>query len=222
MAVTGVPIPDTAGPQDFAPAIQAAGAQDAGVFIPLVTLPGCIGTYDALKQLGITTPVVTTGLCFGTPMTEHLAQTGETGDVPDGWYFGGYGYGYFIPGNPEIDAYLSVVEDFGEANGIENVEYTGFAGPTYGNALTLVKFMNEIGVDNVTPDAMRQAASGLHGPDVRRRGADGLRQEPTVPVAVRHPDEHPAVQGRRVDLDRRRLQRQADRPVGRHQLTPIA
>ena len=47
MAVTGVPIPDTAGPQDFAPAIQAAGAQDAGVFIPLVTLPGCIGTYDA-------------------------------------------------------------------------------------------------------------------------------------------------------------------------------
>ena len=52
-----------------------------------------------------------------------------TGDVPDGWYFGGYGYGYFIPGNPEIDAYLSVVEDYGEANGIENVEYTGFAGP---------------------------------------------------------------------------------------------
>ena len=72
--VTGVPIPDTAGPQDFAPAIQAAGAQDAQVFIPLVTIQGCIGTYDALKQLGITTPVVTTGLCFGTPMTEHLAQ----------------------------------------------------------------------------------------------------------------------------------------------------
>ena len=102
MAVTGVPIPDTAGPQDFASAIQAAGAADADVFIPLVTIQGCIGTYDALKQLGITTPVVTTGLCFGTPMTEHLAQTGEGGDVPDGWYFGGYGYGYFIPGNPEI------------------------------------------------------------------------------------------------------------------------
>ena len=95
-----MPIPDTAGPQDFAPAIQAAGAQDAQVFIPLVTIQGCIGTYDALKQLGITTPVVTTGLCFGTPMTEHLKQAGDKGELPDGWYFGGYGYSYFIPGNP--------------------------------------------------------------------------------------------------------------------------
>jgi branched-chain amino acid transport system substrate-binding protein len=164
IAVTGVPIPDTAGPQDFAPAIQAAGAQDAGVFIPLVTVQGCIGTYDALKQLGITTPVVTTGLCFGTPMTEHLAQTGEGGDVPDGWYFGGYGYSYFIPGNPELDNYVSVIQDYAEAQGIENIEYTGFAGPTYGNALTLVKFMNEIGPDNVTPDAMRQASLSFPGP----------------------------------------------------------
>ena len=98
IAVTGVPIADTAGPQEFAPAIQAAGAADADVFIPLVTIQGCIGTYDALKQLGITTPVVTTGLCFGTPMTEHLAQTGDAATCPDGWYFGGYGYSYFIPG----------------------------------------------------------------------------------------------------------------------------
>jgi branched-chain amino acid transport system substrate-binding protein len=164
VAVSAVPVADTAGPQEFASAIQAAGAADADVFIPLVAISGCIGTYDALKQLGITTPVVTTGLCFGTPMTEHLAQTGDGGDVPDGWYFGGYGYGYFIPGNPEIDAYLSVIDEYAKANGIENIEYTGFAGPTYGNALTLVKFMNEIGPDAVTPDAMRQAALAFTGP----------------------------------------------------------
>jgi branched-chain amino acid transport system substrate-binding protein len=182
VAVTGVPIPDTAGPQDFAPAIQAAGAQDAGVFIPLVTIQGCIGTYDALKQLGITTPVVTTGLCFGTPMTEHLAQTGDGGDVPDGWYFGGYGYGYFIPGNPEIDAYLSVIQDYAEANGIENIEYTGFAGPTYGNALTLVKFMNEIGPDNVTPDAMRQAALAFTGPMYGVVGPMACGKNPLFPA----------------------------------------
>ena len=162
--VTGVPIPDTAGPQDFAPAIQAAGAQDAQVFIPLVTIQGCIGTYDALKQLGITTPVVTTGLCFGTPMTEHLKQAGEKGEQPDGWYFGGYGYSYFIPGNPELDTYLSVIDDYAKAQNIQNIEYTGFAGPTFGNALTLVKFMNAIGPDNITPDAMRNAAKGFTGP----------------------------------------------------------
>ena len=50
MAVTGVPIPDTAGPQDFAPAIQAAGAADADVFIPLVTIQGCIGTLRRARS----------------------------------------------------------------------------------------------------------------------------------------------------------------------------
>jgi ABC-type branched-subunit amino acid transport system substrate-binding protein len=161
--VTGVPIPDTAGPQDFAPAIQAAGAQDAGVFIPLVTIQGCIGTYDALKQLGITTPVVTTGLCYGTAMKDHLKQLGESGDFPE-WYYGGYGYSYFIPGQPELDNYLSVVQEYAKAHNIENIEYTGFAGPMYGNALTLVKFMNAIGPDNITPDAMRQTGKSFTGP----------------------------------------------------------
>jgi branched-chain amino acid transport system substrate-binding protein len=162
--VTGVPIPDTAGPQDFAPAIQAAGAQDADVFMPLVTVQGCIGTYDALKQLGITTPVVTSGLCYGTPMIEHMKQIGDKGEFPDGWYFGGYGYSYFIPGQPELDNYLSVVQDYAKAKGITDIEYTGFAGPTYGNMLTLTKFMNQIGPDNITPDTMRQAAQSFAGP----------------------------------------------------------
>jgi len=164
VAVTAAPLADTAGPQDAAAAIQAAGAADADVFIPLTNIQSCIGVYDALKQLNVTTPVVTTGLCFGTPMTDHLTQTGDGGQVPDGWYFGGYGYGYFIPGNPEIDAYLSVIEDYAKAKGIKDIEYTGFAGPTYGNALTLVKFMNQIGVDNITPDTMRQAALAFTGP----------------------------------------------------------
>ena len=134
-----------------------------GVFIPLVTIQGCIGTYDALKQLGITTPVVTTGLCYATGMKDHLKQVGDSGDFPE-WYYGGYGYSYFIPGQPELDNYLSVVQDYATANNIKDIEYTGFAGPMYGNALTLVKFMNAIGADNVTPDAMRQAAKGFTGP----------------------------------------------------------
>jgi branched-chain amino acid transport system substrate-binding protein len=163
IAVTGVPIPDTAGPQDFAPAIQAAGAQDADVFLPLVTVQGCIGTYDALKQLGITTPVVTTGLCYATGMKDHLKQAGDPNEFPE-WYYGGYGYSYFIPGFPQMDNYLSVIQDYAKAKGIKDIEYTGFAGPMYGNALTLTKFMNAIGPDNVTPDAMRQASLAFTGP----------------------------------------------------------
>ena len=48
--------------------------------------------------------------------------------------------------------------------GIANVEYTGFAGPMFGNLLTVTKFINEIGADQVTPDAIRTAAKAFAGP----------------------------------------------------------
>jgi branched-chain amino acid transport system substrate-binding protein len=162
--ITGVEVSDTAGPQDFASAIQAAGAADAQVFIPLVTIQGCIGTYDAMKSLGIKTPVVTTGLCFGTPMTDHLKQTGQTGDVPDSWYFGGYGYSYFIPGYPANDNYIAVVHQYADRNGIKDPQYTGFAGPQYGNILTIAKFINTIGAANLSPDTFRTTAKAFTGP----------------------------------------------------------
>ena len=181
IANTAVPVPVTAGPQEFASAIQAAGAQDADVAILLTPIDGCIGAYDALKQLGITTPVVTTGLCYGTPMKDHLKQAGDTGDFPNGWYFGGYGYSYFIPGFPQMDNYISVIQDYAKAKGINDIEYTGFAGPMYGNALTLTKFMNTIGPDNVTPDAMRQAALAFAGPQWIVVGPMACGKNPVFP-----------------------------------------
>lgn len=108
-SVTGVAVADTAGPQEMATAIQSAGAQDADVFYPLVTVQSCIGVYDALKTLEIETQVVTTGLCFGIPMQQHLKEVGEAGKLPDGWYFGGYGYSYEIPGSPDLDSYKDAV-----------------------------------------------------------------------------------------------------------------
>jgi branched-chain amino acid transport system substrate-binding protein len=162
--IKGVAVPDTAGPTEFAPAIQAAGAADADVIIPLVTVQGCIGVAQALKDLGIDTPVVTTGLCFGTPMTEYLAQQGESGIVPDGWYFGGYGYSYFIPGQADLDSYVAMIQQYAVDEGIENIEYTGFAGPQFGTILTITKWINEMGADAVSPDSIRSAAKAFEGP----------------------------------------------------------
>jgi len=159
--VTGVPVSDTAGATDMAAAIQSSGADTADVFYPLVTIQGCIGIYDALKTLGVDTPVVTTGLCFGVPMQDHLASVGEAGELPDGWYFGGYGYSYEIPGNPETDAYIDTALSWAKETGLENPEYTGFGGPTFGSLLTMVKFMNEGATD---AEAIRTAAKGFTGP----------------------------------------------------------
>lgn len=162
--VVGVPIADTAGPADFAPAITAAGAKDADAFLPLVTVQGCIGTAQALKDLGISTPVVTTGLCFGTPMTEYLKQQGGTGIVPNNWYFGGYGYSYFITGDPNTDAYITMIQQYAKDEKTDNIEYTGFAGPMFGNLLTVAKFINQIGADKVSPDTIRATAKAFTGP----------------------------------------------------------
>jgi branched-chain amino acid transport system substrate-binding protein len=159
--VTLVPVADTATGPDLAAAIQAAGVDSADVFMPLLTVQGCIATYDALQSLGLSPTVVTTGLCYGTPMTDHLADLGLDDPVPDGWYYGDTGYSYFLPDEDSgMSTYIAEIAEYGQTG----VEYTGFAGALFANLLTVVKFANEIGVDNLSPDAYRQAAEGFAGP----------------------------------------------------------
>lgn len=159
--VTGVPVADTAGATEMATAIQSSGAETADVFYPLVTIQGCIGIYDALKTLEIDTTVVTTGLCFGVPMQDHLKAVGEAGNLPDGWYFGGYGFAYEIPGNPELDAYIDAALAWAKETGVENPEYTGFGGPTFATLMTVVQFMNAGAMDSAS---IRAAVKAFVGP----------------------------------------------------------
>ena len=161
LEVTGVSVPDTAGPTEMATAIQAAGADTADVFIPLVQVQGCIGVYEALKTLEIDTAVVTTGLCFGIPMQEHLAQAGEAGNLPDGWYFGGYGFAYEIPGDPATDAYIDTALAWGRENGDDSPNYTGFGNPTFGTFMTVLQLMNAGATDSA---ALREAGKAFTGP----------------------------------------------------------
>jgi branched-chain amino acid transport system substrate-binding protein len=158
--VTLQKISDAPTAPDVQNALTAAGADKADVVMPIVTVQGCIATYDALKSLGIKTPVVTTGLCFGTPMTKHLADLGSTDTVPDGWYFGDYGYSYFVPEAASgMSTYLAKVQQFGP----KNVEYTGFAGPTFANLMTATKFYNQLGPDASTT-ALLSSIKSFTGP----------------------------------------------------------
>jgi ABC-type branched-subunit amino acid transport system substrate-binding protein len=180
VSVTGVAVADTAGPQEMATAIQSAGAEDADVFYPLVTISSCIGVYDALKTLEIDTVVVTTGLCFGVPMQNHLKEVGEAGSLPDGWYFGGYGYSVDIPGAPDIDAYIEAVFAWAAELGkdAETLEYTGFALPTFGTLLTAVQFMNAGATDS---ESFRTAAKAFAGPQWGVVGPMKCGGNPTFP-----------------------------------------
>jgi branched-chain amino acid transport system substrate-binding protein len=147
IAVTYVGVDDTATAADVQSALTAVGADKADAVVPLLTIQQCINIYDAMKALDINPTVVTTGLCFGTPMTDHLKANGEDGPVPDGWYFGGYGYSYF---NPDVESgmatYVAKIQEYGvPAPGASTLEYTGFAGPEFANVMTFAKFMNELG-----------------------------------------------------------------------------
>lgn len=169
---TLVGVPETATGPDVAAAMQAAGADTADVFVSLLTLQGCIASFDALQSLGIDPVVVTTGLCFGTPMTQHLADLGVPGDYPDGWYFGGYGYSYF---RPDLDSgmatYVAKVHQYGEpVGGATTIEYTGFAGPMFANLLTITKFINGLGADDLGFDSLDATMRSFTGPAMIQAG----------------------------------------------------
>lgn len=179
-SVTGVAVADTAGPQEMATAIQSAGAQDADVFYPLVTVQSCIGVYDALKTLEIETQVVTTGLCFGIPMQQHLKEVGEAGKLPDGWYFGGYGYSYEIPGSPDLDSYKDAVFAYAAESGLDTntFEYTGFGAPTFGTLMTVLQFLNG---GASTSEDFRTSAKAFTGPGWGVVGPQKCGANPTFP-----------------------------------------
>ena len=164
-------VPDQANGAQVQSAMQAAGAGKADAFVSILTLQTCISMYDAIKTTGIKPNVVTTGLCFGTPMTDHLKQAGDSGTYPDGWYFGDYGYNYFMPSSTSgmqesgMNTYLAKVHQYGKpAAGAKTLEYSGFAGPMFANVLTAVKFINQIGADQLTVSALDAKIRGFTGP----------------------------------------------------------
>ncbi len=173
VTTTIVPVADTATAADVQTAMNNVGAADADAFIPIVTIQQCINVYDAMKALAINPIVITTGLCFGTPMTDHLKEAGETGPVPDGWYFGGYGYSYFQPDlESGMATYLKEVKEYGKpAPGATTLEYTGFAGPSFANIMTITKFMNELGPDKLDYTNLNEKVRTFTGPMMLQVGA---------------------------------------------------
>ena len=161
ISVSEVFVADTASGADMQSAIKAAGASTANVFLPITPVQGCISVYDALKSLNIHPVVMTTGLCFGTPLIQHL-----NGTFPNGWYFGAYGVSYFPPLNKNLKpvaaqqmaVYESVVKQYNPT-----MEYTGFAGPSFGNVMTIASIYNKLGI-GATVAQLSAATSGFAGP----------------------------------------------------------
>ena len=159
--VTLVSVSDTAQATDIQQAVQSAGADKADVLVPLVVQELCGPVYDALQSLGINPTVVTSGLCYEGSMTKHMQDVGSKDQVPNNWYFGGYGYSYFKPDQPSgMATYIAKIHQYAPAG----VEIYGFAGPVFANLLTAVQLYNKIGPDSVTVSNLSLLMKNFKGP----------------------------------------------------------
>jgi branched-chain amino acid transport system substrate-binding protein len=154
IAATAVYISDTSTTPDYVSALQASGASgsDAVMLVP-VAPAGCISLYNAMKQLGISKPVVTDFWCSNDPVPA------STGGGLTGWQISSLADNPLLS-SPEATAFKDAMTAYGEKSWIN----VGSTPRTFGDILTIVKFANAIGADNLTPEAFQKQILAFRGP----------------------------------------------------------
>jgi len=148
-------VSDTATSPEYVSALQAAGGQEAEMIsLIAAATPACVSLYEGIKQLGIEeTPVSTLFTCWGPPMPEI------TGGGPNGWPLASLSR-YQGLESPESKAYRNAMETYGA----EKYMMIGNTPKTFGDMLTIDRWANEIGFENLTPDAFKEKIMSFRGP----------------------------------------------------------
>jgi hypothetical protein len=106
-----------------------------------------------MKQISLTKPVLGPSQCGNDPMPE------KTGGGPEGWSIAGLSDPVFLD-SPQA----KVVSDVMDAAGSGSVKNVGFAAKGFGDLLTITKFANAIGFDNLSPEAFTKQIKEFTGP----------------------------------------------------------
>jgi len=136
--------------------LTEAGAQTADMVIPYSDSSGCVNLAKGLKQLGITDAkkIVSAPLCLN-----GLVSAGLGGDWPI-WTYAIASSLFGDPTDPGMPPYMKVMQTYG----------TPAAAPdpwnivSFGQVLTTVKFLNELGYVHIKPDAVLAKAKAFTGP----------------------------------------------------------
>jgi branched-chain amino acid transport system substrate-binding protein len=145
------------GQTDLIGPLTAAGAQNADIVIPYSDASGCVNQAKALKQLGITDAkkIVSAPLCLNPTVSEGLG-----GDYPI-WTYAIASSLYGDPSDPGMKPYMEVTEKYGVKTAPDPWVIVSFA-----TVLTTIKFLNEVGPDALTTDAVVDKARSFKGPVV--------------------------------------------------------
>jgi branched-chain amino acid transport system substrate-binding protein len=135
--------------------LTSAGAQTADMVIPYSSANGCVNLAKGLQQLGITDAkkIVSAPLCLNGQVIAGL------GDFPI-WTFAIASSLFGDTTDPGMPAYTEVTEKYGSpdtASDPWNIV-------AFSQTLTTIKWLNEIGYDNITPEAILEKAKAFEGP----------------------------------------------------------
>jgi branched-chain amino acid transport system substrate-binding protein len=140
---------------DLTSVLTAAGAQTADLVIPYTDAAGCVNLAKSLKTLGITDPkkILSAPLCLNGQVIQGL------GDFPH-WTYSIASSLYGDPSDPGMPAYMAVAKKYSTpANAPDPWNIVNF-----GQMLTTIKIMNEVGYANLSPSAILAKAKAFTGP----------------------------------------------------------
>jgi branched-chain amino acid transport system substrate-binding protein len=148
-------VPYAQGQTDLIGPLTAAGAQSADIVIPYSDASGCVNQAKALKQLGITDAkkIVTAPLCLNPTVSAGLG-----GDYPI-WTYAIASSLYGDPTDPGMPPYMAVTKKYDVKTAPDPWVIVSFA-----TVLTTIKFLNELGPDALTSDAIVKKARAFTGP----------------------------------------------------------
>ena len=153
----GIPInvqsyPD--GTPDLAVPLIAADAQNVDLVMPVINPPDCVKFANATRQLGIPDEKV-----LASPICINAAVAEELGDLPQ-WYYAVASSLSIDPTDPSVPPYTDILTEQGKDEHIGDPwVLVGF-----GQTMTLAKFLNSVGPDNATPDAVLSEMKAFTGP----------------------------------------------------------
>jgi ABC-type branched-subunit amino acid transport system substrate-binding protein len=139
---------------DLVGPLTAAGAQDADVIVLQDVAAGCVNLAKALTQLKLDKKVLTNPLCLDPRVAQGLG-----GDYPK-WTWAIASSLGFDRTDKAVPPFLAVFKKYGMLK-ITPDPWTPVA---FGQTLTVVKWLNAIGPDRITPAAIVKQARAFHGP----------------------------------------------------------
>jgi branched-chain amino acid transport system substrate-binding protein len=153
----GIPIKVVSYPAnapDLTVPLLAAGAPDADVVMPVINPNDCVKFEQAIQQLGIADEkVLASPICLTPTTIEGL------GDFPK-WIYAIASSQTFDTTDPGVPPYQEILK----AQSQDKLIGDPWVNVGFGQALTLAKWLNGAGADNISPAAITDQALAFAGP----------------------------------------------------------